>query len=76
MSSGKCFEQEPIAGLSGGKDCRIFAAAALQSGIATHLRTVPTEHCEVETASQPVELEEGSIRHKIKEVASDGNTKR
>lgn len=70
MSLGRYFPKSPIADLSGGKDSRLLAAAALTSGVTQTVRTVRSDHGEVETAQRLVELFEGPITHLVTEVAS------
>lgn len=70
MSVAKYFERQPIADLSGGKDSRVLAAAALRSGVTTHVRTLRTDHGEVEIAEILVGLYSGRVDHEIRELAS------
>lgn len=48
--------QPPVADLSGGKDSRLTAAAAIRAGAADAVRTIDTDSGEVSTASQLVAL--------------------
>lgn len=70
MSLGHYFTGSPIADLSGGKDSRLLAAAALTSGVTETVRTVRSDHGEVETAQRLVELYPGPITHLVTEVSS------
>lgn len=73
MSSATYFEQDPIADLSGGKDSRVLAAAALRSGVTTHLRTLRTDHGEVETAEALVALYAGEVKHEVRELSASSS---
>lgn len=69
MSLGGYFPRSPIADLSGGKDSRLLAAAALTSGVTDTVRTVRTDHGEVETAERLVEAYAGKVDHLVTEVS-------
>lgn len=69
MSLGHYFKNSPIADLSGGKDSRLLAAAALKSGVTETVRTVRTDHGEVETAERLVDAYPGPITHLVTEVS-------
>lgn len=70
MSLGRYFPRAPIADLSGGKDSRLLAAAALTSGVTDTVRTRRTDHGEVETAEQLVSIYPGAIKHLVTDVAA------
>lgn len=70
MSLGHYFDRAPVADLSGGKDSRLLAAAALASGVTETVRTVRSDHGEVETAEQLAEIYPGTITHLVTEVAA------
>lgn len=65
MSLAGYFERQPICDLSGGKDSRLLAAAALRSGVTNRVRTVRTDRGEVETAEQLVARYDGNVEHVI-----------
>lgn len=70
MSLGGYFPRSPIADLSGGKDSRLLAAAALTSGVTETVRTVRSDHGEVETAEKLVSAYPGKINHLVTEVSA------
>lgn len=70
MSLGRYFSNLPIADLSGGKDSRLLAAAALTSGVTDKVRTVRSDYGEVETAQRLVELYPGEITHIVTDVSA------
>lgn len=70
MSLGQYFPKSPIADLSGGKDSRLLAAAALTSGVTDTVRTVRSDHGEVETAEHLVSIYPGKITHLVTDVAT------
>lgn len=69
MSLGRYFPRAPFADLSGGKDSRLLAAAALTSGVTDTVRTVRSDHGEVETAEHLVSIYPGEIKHLVTDVA-------
>lgn len=70
MSLGRYFPRAPIADLSGGKDSRLLAAAALTSGVTDTVRTVRSDHGEVETAEHLVSIYPGEIKHLVTDIAT------
>jgi hypothetical protein len=69
LSRALWWPQAAIADLSGGKDSRVTAAAALRSGAVRRLRTVDTDSGEVSTARQLVALLDTAVQHDIAPVA-------
>lgn len=68
--------QRPVADLSGGKDSRVTAAAAILAGTTDAVRTIDTDSGEVSTASQLVALLDLPIHHQVLPVTkptSKGN---
>lgn len=65
LHTSRFWRDEPVADLSGGKDSRAVAAVGLTSGAVRHVRTVATDHGEVDTAQRLVALVGGSVRHTI-----------
>lgn len=63
------WEQKPVADLSGGKDSRVTAAAAVRAGVVDALRTVETDPGEVETARELLRLCPEEIAHRIDAVS-------
>lgn len=63
------WHRKPIADLSGGKDSRVTAAAAIRAGVVDTVRTVNTDPGEVDTARTLVALSGSNIEHRIDEVA-------
>lgn len=70
MSLGRYFQRKPIADLSGGKDSRLLAAAALTSEVTDTVRTVRSDHGEVETAEELVAAYKGNVIHLVTDVAT------
>lgn len=64
------WEQRPVADLSGGKDSRVTAAAAVRAGIVDALRTVDTDPGEVRTAQELLRSGTEGITHRIDPVTA------
>lgn len=65
MLTSRLWRDAPTADLSGGMDSRTVAAVGITSGAVRELRTVATDHGEVETAQRLVELADGAVNHTI-----------
>lgn len=59
--------RRPVSDLSGGKDSRVIAAAAICAGSIDAVRTVRTDHGEVSTAQELMSHLDGSVSHVIVE---------
>lgn len=59
---------KPMADLSGGKDSRVTAAAAILAGIVDTVRTVNTDTGEVDTARELLRLADDPVEHRIDPV--------
>lgn len=59
---------KPMADLSGGKDSRVTAAAAILAGIVDTVRTVNTDTGEVDTARELLRLADNTVAHRIDPV--------
>lgn len=59
---------KPMADLSGGKDSRVTAAAAIRAGVVDSVRTVNTDTGEVDTARELLRLANASVEHRIDPV--------
>lgn len=59
---------KPVADLSGGKDSRVTAAAAILAGIVDTVRTVNTDTGEVDTARELLRLADNPVEHRIDPV--------
>ena len=64
------FPRPPIADLSGGKDSRVIAAAALTAGVTKTILTVDKDPGEVDTARRLVSVYPEDVEHRIKPVAT------
>lgn len=60
--------RRPAADLSGGKDSRVTAAAAIRAGVVDAVRTVNTDRGEVETARTLLELAGHPVEHRVVET--------
>ncbi|MEX5275306.1 hypothetical protein RF638_15370 [Kocuria sp. CPCC 205235] len=69
LSRALWWPQPAIADLSGGKDSRVTAAAAIRSGAVHRLRTMDTDSGEVMTAKQLVGLLDTAVQHSIAPVS-------
>lgn len=65
MSTAKRWPRTPTADLSGGKDSRVVTAIGLRSGAINRIRTIATDHGEVETARTLLGLTTEPIEHHI-----------
>jgi hypothetical protein len=59
---------KPVADLSGGKDSRVTAAAAIRAEIVDTVRTVNTDTGEVDTARELLRLADDPVEHRIDPV--------
>lgn len=59
---------KPVADLSGGKDSRVTAAAAILAGIVDTVRTVNTDTGEVDTARELLKLADNPVEHRVDPV--------
>lgn len=65
MATAARWPEATVADLSGGKDSRLVAAVGIASGTVNAVRTVRTDHGEVEVATDLVSMLPRSIGHKI-----------
>lgn len=70
LRAASWWEQRPVADLSGGKDSRVTAAAALRAGIVDALRTVDTDPGEVEMAQELLRAGGEGITHRVDPVTA------
>lgn len=70
LETAKYWARKPIADLSGGKDSRVIAAAAVRARAAEAVRTVRTDHGEVEIAEHLMGLIGSPVEHRVQDVAS------
>ncbi|WP_377019616.1 hypothetical protein [Brachybacterium sp. GCM10030252] len=68
LASASWWAGKPIADLSGGKDSRVTAAAALRAGVIDAVRTVNTDSGEVETARELLRLTDFPVEHRVDQV--------
>jgi len=64
----KWWRGKPSADLSGGKDSRVTAAAAIEAGVVDTVRTVNTDPGEVETVRELLRRSGDEVTHRIDEV--------
>lgn len=62
------WKNRPAADLSGGKDSRVTAAAAIRAGVVDAVRTVNTDIGEVETARDLLKLAGEPVEHRVVET--------
>ncbi|GAA1118545.1 hypothetical protein [Arthrobacter flavus] len=65
MSTAKRWPRQAMADLSGGKDSRVVAAIGIRSNALKGVRTIATDHGEVETAQHLMSLIDTNIEHRI-----------
>lgn len=70
LETVKHWQRRPVADLSGGKDSRVIAAAGLRADAIEAVRTVRTDHGEVETAKHLMDLIGNPVEHRVQELAS------
>src|SRR5699024_11036863 len=63
------WESLPVADLSGGKDSRVTAAAAIRAGVVDTVRTVNTDPGEVTTAKELMRHGVEGVEHRVDEVS-------
>lgn len=63
------WDGRPVADLSGGKDSRVTAAAAIRAGVVDTVRTVNTDPGEVTTAQELMRHGGEDIRHRVDQVS-------
>ena len=68
LSVASWWAGKPIADLSGGKDSRVTAAAAISAGIVDTVRTVNTDTGEVDTARALLRLAGDPVEHRVDSV--------
>lgn len=68
LSTAAWWEGRPVADLSGGKDSRVTAAAAIRAGVVDTVRTVNTDTGEVEAARRLLALAGDPVRHRVDSV--------
>lgn len=64
----KWWRGKPSADLSGGKDSRVTAAAAIEAGVVDTVRTVNTDPGEVETVRELLSRSGDQVTHRVDEV--------
>ncbi|TDE96152.1 hypothetical protein EXU48_07935 [Occultella glacieicola] len=62
------WQGSPVADLSGGKDSRVTAAAAIRAGVVSTVRTVNTDTGEVDTARELLRLAGNPVAHRVDQV--------
>ena len=62
------WKNKPAADLSGGKDSRVTAAAAIRAGVVDAVRTVNTDIGEVDTARELLTLAGDPVEHRVVET--------
>ena len=67
MSVISWWKNRPAADLSGGKDSRVTAAAAIRAGVVDAVRTVNTDIGEVDTARELLGLAGNPVEHRVVE---------
>ncbi|MGP5254617.1 hypothetical protein [Glutamicibacter ardleyensis] len=65
MSTAKRWPRQALADLSGGKDSRVVAAIGIRSDAIKTVRTIRTDHGEVETAQRLMSLIDTEVQHRI-----------
>lgn len=69
MEAATLWPERPVADLSGGRDSRLIAAVGISNGTVQTVRTVRSDHGEVETAQRLVSLLNRSVKHVVVEAA-------
>lgn len=69
LETVKHWKSRPVADLSGGKDSRVIAAAGIRANAIQAVRTVRTDHGEVETAEHLMEIIGRPVEHRIQDLA-------
>lgn len=67
MSAISWWKNRPAADLSGGKDSRVTAAAAIRAGVVDAVRTLNTDSGEVDTARELLGLADNPVEHLVVE---------
>jgi len=65
MSTAKRWPRKAISDLSGGKDSRVVAAIGIRTGAIESVRTIATDHGEVETAQHLMSLIDTDVTHLV-----------
>lgn len=65
MSALSWWTNKPAADLSGGKDSRVTAAAAIRAGVVDAVRTLNTDSGEVDTARELLGLADNPVEHRV-----------
>lgn len=68
VGAASWWRQAPVADLSGGKDSRVTAAAAIRAGVVDTVRTVNTDTGEVATARELLRLAGNPVKHRVDQV--------
>lgn len=68
LGTAAWWQGKPVADLSGGKDSRVTAAAAIRAGVIDTVRTVNTDTGEVETARGLLGLAGDPVSHRVDDV--------